>query len=105
MNAQENQTPTTEEEAVEILAVAEFAFWWDDPELWGAANPVAMFNLTTPIAGHPKNSTVTRETILEALRRGKLQVSAEAAKGRKTERSASYRPAYCGFNVKEEDAR
>ena len=64
--------PTTDEEALEILGVAEFAFLWDDAEMWGAENPAHFFNLTKPINGHPVGSTLKRETILAAIRRSKL---------------------------------
>lgn len=68
--------PTTDEEALEILGVAEFAFLWDSPEMFGEKNPAHMFNLTKPLAGHPKGSTLMRETILDALRRCKLATAA-----------------------------
>ena len=46
-----------------IEAVADFAFFWTI-----GGETLACYNLRKPIRGHPKGSTVTRDTILAALR-------------------------------------
>ena len=63
-----SDVPATDEEAVAILGVAEFAFLWNDPEMFGPNNPMEMFHLTKSLGGHPKGSTLTRTTLLKLIR-------------------------------------
>ncbi len=94
---------TPAEEASAILDVAEPAFIWDDAELWGAKNPVAMFTLRKAIVGHPKGSTVTRETILAALAKARGLVPPEQTKTRHGPQTGQRRTSYGSFRLGEGD--